>query len=84
MTGTRADFGLLRNLLAEIEAHPDLELQLIGTGSHLSKTHGETIAEVEAAGFTPAALVTIWAEGSEALQAAIDTGEAMAKFANTL
>jgi UDP-hydrolysing UDP-N-acetyl-D-glucosamine 2-epimerase len=83
-TGTRADFGLLRNLLTEIEVHPALELQLIATGSHLSKTHGETIAEVEAAGFTPAALVSIWAEGSDALQAAIDTGEAMAKFGNTL
>ena len=84
MTGTRADFGLLRNLLTEIEAHPKLELQLIATGSHLSKTHGETISEVEAAGFTPTALVSIWAEGSDALQAAIDTGEALAKFANTL
>ena len=84
MTGTRADFGLLRNLLTEIEAHPALELQLIATGSHLSKTHGETITEVEGAGFTPSALVSIWAEGSDALQAAIDTGEALAKFSNTL
>ena len=84
MTGTRADFGLLRNLLAEIEGHPGLELQLIATGSHLSKTHGETITEVLEAGFTPAALVTIWTESSEALQVAIDTGESIAKFANTL
>lgn len=84
MTGTRADFGLLRNLLIEIDAHPDLDLQLIATGSHLSKTHGETISEVEAAGFKPVSRVKIWGEQTDALHAAIDTGEAIAKFSKTL
>ena len=84
MTGTRADFGLLRNLLSEIDAHPALELQLIATGSHLSKTHGQTVSEVYAAGFKTLAEVTIWSEDTDAVHAVVDTGEALAKFGNTL
>lgn len=84
MTGTRADFGLLRNLLAEIVAHPSLELQLIATGSHLSKKHGETVSEVLSAGFKPVAEVSIWSEDTDAVHAVVDTGEALAKFGNTL
>ena len=84
MSGTRADFGLLRNLLSEIQAHPGLELQLVATGSHLSKNHGETISEILAAGFETAAEVSIWSEDSDAIHAVVDTGEALAKFGNTL
>jgi UDP-hydrolysing UDP-N-acetyl-D-glucosamine 2-epimerase len=84
MTGTRADFGLLRNLLAELDARQDTQLQLIVTGSHLSKAHGMTVAEVTSAGFTPAAEVPIWGESDSSLEAAIDTGEAVAKFARAL
>ena len=84
MTGTRADFGLLRNLLAELEARQDTELQLIVTGSHLSAAHGKTVSEVIAAGFKPAAEVAIWGESDSSLDAAVDTGEAVAKFARTL
>jgi len=84
MTGTRADFGLLRNLLTAIDERTDSELQLIVTGSHLSKAHGMTISEVLAAGFTPAAEIPIWEEDSSSLAAAVDTGEAVAKFAREL
>ncbi len=84
MTGTRADFGLLRNLIAELASRQDTELQLIVTGSHLSAAHGMTIGEVKAAGFDIAAEVAIWGESDSSLDAAVDTGEAIAKFARTL
>lgn len=46
ITGTRADFGKMKPLLAHIEAHPDYELHLLITGMHLLKTYGSTYHEV--------------------------------------
>ena len=47
MTGSRAEYGLLKNLLSKIENSNDLLLQLVVTGSHLSKEFGETINEIK-------------------------------------
>ena len=51
VTGTRAEFGLLRWLMEDIASAPDLELQVIATGAHLSPEFGLTHREIEAAGF---------------------------------
>ena len=51
VTGSRAEFGLLRRLMAEIRDHVELELQVIATGAHLSPEFGLTFREIEAAGF---------------------------------
>lgn len=47
VTGTRAEYGLLYWLMKEIEADPDLELQLIVTGMHLSPEFGLTYKTIE-------------------------------------
>lgn len=51
VTGTRAEFGLLRWLMQEIEACDALTLQVIATGMHLSPEFGSTYREIEQAGF---------------------------------
>ena len=51
VTGTRAEFGLLRGLMADITETPRLELQVIATGMHLSAKFGMTYSEIEEAGF---------------------------------
>ena len=51
VTGTRADYGLLRWVLAEIVARDDLELRLIVTGSHLSPDFGNTWTAIVDDGF---------------------------------
>jgi len=51
VTGTRAEFGLLRWLMGEVLSHPKLELQVIATGMHLSPEFGSTYREIEEAGF---------------------------------
>jgi len=51
ITGTRADYGLIKNVLTEIDSHPDLELELIVTGMHLLEEFGRTIDEIEKDGF---------------------------------
>lgn len=52
VTGSRAEYGILRNLMAAIKADPDLQLQVIATNQHLSKLQGETYKEIERDGFT--------------------------------
>jgi UDP-hydrolysing UDP-N-acetyl-D-glucosamine 2-epimerase len=52
VTGTRAEYGLLRWLLEDIDTSPNTELQLVVTGSHLEPEFGETFQEIELDGFT--------------------------------
>jgi GDP/UDP-N,N'-diacetylbacillosamine 2-epimerase (hydrolysing) len=51
VTGSRADYGLLRWLMQEIKNDLDLELQILVTGMHLSETFGLTYKEIESDGF---------------------------------
>ena len=51
ITGTRAEFGLLRPLITLIAKDEELQLQLIATGMHLSSEFGYTLDEIIAAGF---------------------------------
>lgn len=50
VTGTRADFGLLRGVMEGVAANPALTLQIVATGAHLSAAHGYTLHEIEEAG----------------------------------
>lgn len=50
VTGTRAEYGLLRPLIEKIEQDNELKLTLIVTGAHLEPRLGETIKEIEADG----------------------------------
>lgn len=52
VTGTRAEYGLLRWVMQGVAADPDLTLQIIATGMHLSPEFGLTYREIEADGFT--------------------------------
>ncbi len=51
ITGTRAEYGLLRWVMQGIKDDPDLTLQLIVTGMHLSPEFGLTYREIEQDGF---------------------------------
>ena len=51
VTGTRAEYGLLRWVMQGIQESELLELQLIVTGMHLSPEFGSTVQEIEADGF---------------------------------
>ena len=50
-TATRAEYGLLRWLMQDIQDDPELELQLVVSGAHLSPRFGETWREIAADGF---------------------------------
>jgi UDP-N-acetylglucosamine 2-epimerase (non-hydrolysing)/GDP/UDP-N,N'-diacetylbacillosamine 2-epimerase (hydrolysing) len=51
VTGSRADYGLLRWVMKEIDAHPLLILLTAATGMHLSPEFGLTYREIESDGF---------------------------------
>jgi len=51
VTGTRAEYGLLYWLMKEIQVDPDLKLQIIATGMHLSPEFGLTYRQIEKEGF---------------------------------
>jgi GDP/UDP-N,N'-diacetylbacillosamine 2-epimerase (hydrolysing) len=51
VTGTRAEYGLLRWLMDGINNSTKLELQIVATGMHLSPEFGLTYKEIENDGF---------------------------------
>jgi GDP/UDP-N,N'-diacetylbacillosamine 2-epimerase (hydrolysing) len=59
VTGSRAEYGLLRWVMQEISDDPNLDLQLVVTGMHLSPAFGSTVEEIESDGFRPDAKVEV-------------------------
>jgi GDP/UDP-N,N'-diacetylbacillosamine 2-epimerase (hydrolysing) len=51
ITGTRAEYGLLRRVMQGIKDDPELTLQILVTGMHLSPEFGLTYREIEKDGF---------------------------------
>jgi len=51
VTATRAEYGLLFWLLRELQQAPDVDLQLVVTGTHLAPAFGMTVNGIEADGF---------------------------------
>ena len=58
-TGTRAEYGLLRPVMTRIQADPDLQLQVLVSGSHLSERHGRTVDDIRKDGFPVSAEVPL-------------------------
>ena len=80
MTGSRADYGLLKRLMKLIDSDPEMKLQIIVTGSHLSSKHGLTYKEIEEDGFQIGFKVDI----IENIIDAQSTGRAMSKAQNEI
>ena len=51
VTGSRAEYGIMRGLMKAIQNDSELKLQIIATNQHLSKLQGETYQEIERDGF---------------------------------
>lgn len=52
VTGTRAEYGLLRWLLQDLKNDSRVELRIVAAGMHLAPEFGLTYKEIEADGFT--------------------------------
>lgn len=83
VTGTRADYGLLRWLMAEIDRRDGLELSIIATGTHFSEEFGSTHLAIIDDGFTIDERVDILGDDSP-LGVARSTGVATVGIAEAL
>ncbi len=82
VTGTRAEFGLLRPVMAAVDAHPALDLLVIAAGAHLIPP-AETFREVKKA-FPVADSVPMQKPGpASRLVDAEATGRGIARFARS-
>ncbi len=47
ISGTRADYGLMKKTLIAIDSNKDLDLEIVVTGMHLMKEFGKTVSEIQ-------------------------------------
>jgi UDP-N-acetylglucosamine 2-epimerase (non-hydrolysing) len=83
-TSTRADYGLLRPLIAEVASRSGMTLQIIVSGTHLSAAHGETWREIAADGFPIDARVDMRLDSDDAESAADSAALALSGTAQAL
>jgi UDP-hydrolysing UDP-N-acetyl-D-glucosamine 2-epimerase len=78
VTGTRAEFGLMVPVLRAIRAHPRLQLQIVATGMHLDRRHGQSVEQIRRDGWPLKATVP-WPPAREPAQ---NVGLAIARLAD--
>lgn len=83
VTGTRAEYGLLRGVIEGVSEAPDCTLQLVATAAHLSPEFGLTYREIEEDGYSIAERVEILLSSDTAVGVAKAIGLGMIGFAET-
>lgn len=84
ISGTRADFGLMTRTLQAIAAHPDLSVDVLVTGMHLSAEHGDTVNEIRATGLPIVAQVPVPLHPASGATMARGIGAMVTAFTHTL
>ncbi len=80
ITGTRAEYGIMRPLIKKLQDDSEIELSLLVTGMHLSADFGETYKEIERDGFEIAAKIDVLAEGDSKRATALSISRAIDLF----
>jgi GDP/UDP-N,N'-diacetylbacillosamine 2-epimerase (hydrolysing) len=84
ITGTRAEYGLLRWLMEEIRASAILELQVVAAGMHLAPEFGCTYREIERDGFSVDRKVELLLSSDTAVGISKSIGIGVMGFADAL
>lgn len=84
ITGTRAEYGLLRWVMQGIKDDAELTLQIIATGTHLSPEFGLTYREIEKDGFQIDRKVEMLTSSDTSVGIAKSMGLGMIGFADAL
>ncbi len=66
VTGIRSEYDIMSSVFRAVNKHPDLDLQLVVTGAHLSEAYGHTIDEIHKDGFTVVEEIESLLNGDEA------------------
>ena len=83
LTGSRAEYGLLRPLIKNIEKEKSMKLFLVLTGMHLSPEFGETSFEVEKDKFEISDKIEILLSSNTRVGMTKATGLAFISFADS-
>lgn len=84
ITGTRAEYGLMRWVMQGIKDDPELTLQIIATGMHLSPEFGLTYRAIENDGFQIDRKVEMLTSSDTSVGIAKSMGLGLIGFADTL
>jgi len=84
ITGSRAEYGLLRWVMQSIKDDPELTLQIVATGMHLSPQFGLTYQEIESDGFEIDRKVEMLTGSDTPVGIAKSMGNGMIGFADAL
>jgi len=74
VVGSRANYSSIKSAMRAIQAHPDLELQVVAAASAVLDRYGAVVDLIERDGFTPTARVFMLVEGETPATMAKSTG----------
>lgn len=81
MTATRAEYGMLKNVIGRIEKSAELELCLLVTGTHLVPEYGMTVGEIEQDGYPIAEKIDVLLASDTPVSVSKTMGMTMISFA---
>lgn len=82
VTGTRAEYGLLKPIINKVHNSKELDLQLLVTGMHLSTEFGLTYKEIEGDGYPITAKIEMLLSSDTAVGVTKSMGVALIGFAD--
>ena len=82
LTSSRADYGIYLPLLVELKRDSFFELEIIAFGTHLSKSHGFTLTEIEKDGFNSIHTISSLISNDDEQAIATSYGLTVIKFAD--
>lgn len=82
VTGSRAEFGLLKPLIKRLEDDEDIYTWLVVTGSHISAECGNTIQEIEAEGFSIYSTIPVLLNQDDKRGMVLSTAKTLENFAD--
>lgn len=80
LTATRAEYGLMRQLIFRMRDDSEIELNLLVTGTHLSEAFGMTVKEIVQDNVPIAARIRILSEQNGIVDVGKTMGNALTKF----
>jgi GDP/UDP-N,N'-diacetylbacillosamine 2-epimerase (hydrolysing) len=81
LTATRAEYGLLKNIISALNQIDEIDVEVVVTGAHLSPEYGFTYREIEKDGIHITKKIEILLSSSTAVAVSKSMGLALASFA---
>lgn len=81
MTGSRADYGIMRRFLKLLDGDDNVSLEIVATGALLSSVYGRPVEQIYQDGFMVSAEIELALDPSSNEKVLLTMAEAMGKFA---